>query len=279
MLCAAGADQGRAPLRIPYPLSTDEGARDAGAGAATSAQNYAALLAATAKDTKPFRLEGFFLGRVVSVYDADTLRLAVVVPKLGLGEEGAPEVRYLRIRTLGYDAPEMKGPSHDYGKEVRSVLTRLVEGRILLAYIPAPGEDGGHGLIVPKKEDPYGRVLAHLFALPLEPGAEPPSVSEPGDAELPTAQLAALSLDTGPARPERPASGMVKGGGAVLVRGRPVEVPRIGDVPADARPDFATLAGLLHVNAWMIANARVKRYDGHGAREGYTADEVANGVA
>ena len=38
------------------------------------------------------------------------------------------------------------------------------------------------------------------------------------------------------------------------------------------------MAKLLHVNAWMIENARVKEYDGAAGRTDWTADEIANGV-
>ena len=63
----------------------------------------------------------------------------------------------------------------------------------------------------------------------------------------------------------------------VVVRGVPVHLPEIGDVPCGYGGSFEETARLLWVNGWMIDHARVKPYDGRTAREGYTDEELAKG--
>jgi endonuclease YncB( thermonuclease family) len=279
---------------------------------------YAALRAATKDGTEAFQPSGFVMGQIVDVYDGDTCRLAIIAPKMGIGDaEGATAVQYLRIRALGYDAPEMKLAHRPYGLEVKAVLEGLVLHRIVVAYIPTPKEDA-HGYAVPEKPDPYGRTLAHLFVAPLGarlprprappyaaarglPPPAPPAargVAEwagdvcaclcpcPWPGRPPFRGERGLSLaGAGPLSPETPAPPAAPGRPAplsapprtVVVRGAQVSVPGTEDVPCGYGGSFGETARLLWVNGWMVAHARVKPYDGRSAREGYTDEELAEG--
>jgi len=278
--------------------------------------HYAALRAATKDGTEAFQPSGFILGQVVDVYDGDTCRLAIIAPKMGIGDAaGSAEVQYLRIRTLGYDAPEMKLAHRPYGLEVKAVLEGLVLGRIVVAYIPVPKESAAHGYAVPEKADPYGRVLAHLFVAPRGASLPPPrarkappsyaaqEITSPSPPTPPGGKgMAALCGKCFPCLwPNRPSPAEARDsplvGGLpppappltrataspfappreVVVRGASVQLPGTEDVPCGYGGSFEETARLLWVNGWMIDHARVKPYDGRTAREGYTDEELAKG--
>lgn len=262
--------------------------------ASGGAAAYAALQRATKESTGPWQAEGFYLGRIIDVYDGDTCRLAVLAPCL---QGGPPAVRFLRIRVLGYDAPEMKKDHRPYGLEVKAVLSGLVLGRLVVAYVPVPREDAAHGYPVPDRSDPYGRTLAHLFVAPA-PSSVPPGASRSGRSGGGGAAARGgasccgcwpgRSGRPGRASSEPPAGEHQEGGGPfphpgstpaseVMVRGRPVALPATYDVPPEIRGGFAPLGELLWVNGWMVGHARVKPYDGKAARAGYTDAELAHG--
>lgn len=125
-------------------------------------KEYDLLGAATKESTPPRQLTGRLLGKVISVYDGDTCRVAVVTPGR------PPRAEYVTVRMLGYDSPEMRktgGLDHaPYGKEVRDALRALVLGKIVVLEIPPLA-----------KSDPYGRVLGRLFAA-LAPEGAPTNV-------------------------------------------------------------------------------------------------------
>jgi hypothetical protein len=267
-----------------------------------TAREYNAIRRAEKATTPRHQITGLHMGKVVDTYDGDTCRVAIARPSWGPPAE--PVVEYLSVRMLGYDAPEMKKDQLPYGREVKAVLASFVLDRVVVLDIPAP-----------KRPDPYGRVLAHMYAFgrgtpytpPPAPGPAAPrrfrsalACCSPGPAALRrirramaccfpgaalrrTAAEAADSTD----RDEPAASGVgepaafgvgepaAKG---VLVRGRAVVAPDTVDVPFDFVADEAGMALLLHVNAWMIENARVKEYDGSASRTGWTVVEIADGV-
>ena len=122
------------------------------AAEAYAAEAYAAVQRATKESATLHRLSGRHFGKVIDAYDGDTCRVAVAVPTVG--RTGAVEYadRYVNVRMLGYDAPEMKKEQRRAGGLVKKLLHRLVLGKIVVLEAPSGG-----------KPDPYGRVLGRLY--------------------------------------------------------------------------------------------------------------------
>lgn len=252
-----------------------------------SASLYGAVRAATKASTAEHRVTGRFVGKVVDAYDGDTCRVAIAFPALDGGEAPAgragaaaagaePVVEFLKVRMLGYDAPEMrKGGGLDpvpYGREVKAVLHALVLGRMVVLDIPEPD-----------KADPYGRVLARMYAVARGAAIRVPYFAPPppgcwaglrracccrGGAGGAPAAASIAATDGATSAP-----GVV----AVTVRRRAVYVPVTVDVPEGYALDDEGLEALLDVNQWMVDNAGVKTYDGATARPAWTADELEFG--
>lgn len=218
----------------------------------TTDHEYAAVHEASKDSTARHQITGRHIGKVIDAYDGDTCRVAIALPTWG----GAPVVEYLNVRMLGYDSPEMKKAQLTYGREVKAVFHAFVLDTIVVLDIP-----------VPEKPDPYGRVLAHMYAL--ERGAPHPSSPLPYQPPGPGALNGAGTDSTLGTR----------GTVALEVRKQAVNVPVTVDVPSDCVLDDASLARLTHVNAWMVANAHVKEYGGGAARTDWSADEIEHGVS
>lgn len=199
---------------------------------------YAAVRGASKETTKRHQITGRHIGKVVDAYDGDTCRVAIAIPTWDRRGD-APVVEYLNVRMLGYDTPEMKQQQLPYGREVKAVFHALVLDKVVVLDIP-----------VPEKPDPYGRVLAHMYAL--ERGV----INDAGTGSTSGA----------------------RGTVTLEVRKREVAVPITVDAPSGYATDDAGLSSLIHVNQWMIDNARVKGYDGKAARGEWTLDELENGV-
>lgn len=221
---------------------------------------YETLQQATKENTPAFRVRGIFLGKIVDVYDGDTCRLAVAAERPG---QTAALVEYLNVRMLGYDAPEMKKDHKPYGTEVRDVLRELVLDKIVIAHAPET-----------KKPDPYGRVLARLyvaergvsFTMPYAPPWWKRCFPKRGQDEVSTVAVTAAD-ETGSARET-----VTK-----TVRDVDVAVPCTTNVPNEYGFVEEHLADFLYVNQWMVDHAKVKPYDGVGARPGYTSTELRDG--
>lgn len=244
---------------------------------------YAAIRDAE-KDTTPvFQVLGRHIGKVVDAYDGDTCRVAIAAPSWGR-EDPADAVRYLNVRMLGYDAPEMKKEQLPYGREVKAVFHALVLNKVVIIDIPVPGEPDPYGRAAPDRPDPYGRVLGHMYVAPRGATLSLPRAADPP----PRGRLRRLMARLGRRRPERGALEAVvladdegvdaPGAADVVVRKQAVQVPITVDIPDGCVADDDTLAGLLHVNQWMIDHGRVKSYDGKTGRADWTADELENGV-
>ena len=95
------------------------------------------------------------LCKVLSVYDGDTLRVAIY---LG-GGRGAFQ---FPVRLHGYDAPEIKGrdrsePEKFWAKECQRMLAALVLGRLCYLVPRARTPNSGYAT------DKYGRILGTLY--------------------------------------------------------------------------------------------------------------------
>lgn len=96
---------------------------------------------------------------VTAVYDGDTITVDI---DLGLGVW----VRGEKIRLIGIDAPEVRGPERPEGLKSRDWLRALVlEKTVVLQTIK-------------DRKGKYGRYLAHVFLPPDEHGGEPVNVAE-----------------------------------------------------------------------------------------------------
>jgi hypothetical protein len=213
-------------------------------------REYGALLRATKETTRVHQVLGRFIGKVVDAYDGDTCRVAAAFPVRG---GGPPRIEYLRVRMLGYDAPEMKrvkGLDHrPYGLEVREAFRALVLGRMVVVDVPPP-----------ERPDPYGRVLGRLYV------AEAGAPLRGGGGLL--RACCCRRAEPGAAASE---------GAVFVIRGREVLVPGTADVPSGYRADGArSLAALLDVNRWMLEHGRVKPCAGKRAE--WTVRELADGV-
>lgn len=223
--------------------------------------------------------KGLFIGKVVSVYDGDTCRVAFAMPTIA---SMPSRIVTYPVRTLLFDAPEKKGASLEYGLEVREVLTRLVLGRTVALYVPGKLTDPHFDPV--GKGDPYRRMLGHLFvAKPRARRARwwdrfvcgrPVTAPDPQQTKKP---------ETKRRRGYQVTVRDNKDGSAVVdVRGRDVHVPATADIPrgfrrvTSAHVDGVTLPGFIHVNRWMLENARVKSCV--GSRDGYSTDELRDGV-
>ena len=212
--------------------------------------NYDLLVSATKDNTKRFQLTGWMMGKIVDAYDGDTCRLAVIIPQTGTTKT----VEYFSVRMLGYDAPEMKKDHRPYGQEVKAVFAHLVLGKIVVAHVPDT-----------KKPDPYGRVLAHIYV------AQTTSF-------VCTTKVSLLARLCCCKRPQLLSS--KQDYTSFPVRKQTIKTPDTVDVPQDYVPNGnENLAGLTHVNQWMIDHARVKPYDGKSARTGYTKKELEEGIS
>lgn len=219
---------------------------------------YVSLQGATKESTPKHQITGRFIGKVVDAYDGDTCRVAIPIPTFS----GEPEIEYLQVRMLGYDAPEMKkskGLDHKpYGTEVKAIFHALVLDKIVVIDIPEPD-----------KPDPYGRILAHLY------------VAKRGNqvqvARSPSCWSALTCCPSGPRTivlTDDESSD--PGSETKVVRGRDVDVPITVDIPDGFSEE--NIDSLLHVNQWMVDNARVKAYNGEGARPNWTVAELRDGV-
>lgn len=219
---------------------------------------YSALQRATKDSTPRHQITGRFVGKVVDAYDGDTCRVAIPIATFS----GEPKIEYLQVRMLGYDSPEMKkvkGLDHKpYGTEVKAVFNVLVLEKFVVIDIP-----------VPDKPDPYGRILGHLY------------VAKRGDqvqvAREASCLATLLCCPTGPQTMTlTDGETSEPGTETVTVRNRDVDVPITADIPEGY--SASDIDSLLHVNQWMIDNARVKAYNGEGARPVWTAAEIRDGV-
>lgn len=202
----------------------------ASAMAALDDHILAALQAATQKTTHKHRVAGTMVGKVTDVYDGDTVWVAL--PFRDLADPNQIVVERVNVRMLGYDAPEMTKDHRPFGIEVRDVLRRLVLDRLVVLEVP-----------VPKKDDPYGRVLGRLYVRPVQGAA---------------------------------AAAFLGGGEEITVRGHPVAVPPVHDLPsARVPPEYPNR--MLCVNDWLLTNTPIVAYGGEGARPGYSAEELEKG--
>jgi hypothetical protein len=236
---------------------------------------YAAVRGASKETTKRHQITGRHIGKVVDAYDGDTCRVAIAIPTWDRRDDAAV-VEYLNVRMLGYDAPEMKKQQLPYGREVKAVFHALVLDKVVVLDIP-----------VPKKPDPYGRVLAHMYALERGAHYTLPYTPEPPSGGAACWYAITCCFPCSPCQPPRPgvinvtgtdSTSGARGTVTLGVRKREVAVPITVDVPSGYVTDDAGLSSLIHVNRWMIDNARVKEYDGKAARGEWTADELENGV-
>lgn len=230
---------------------------------ADSARAYEAIHGAEKATVQKHQITGRHLGKVVDAYDGDTCRVAIAIPTY----DTEPLVEFIHVRMLGYDAPEMKKEQLAYGREVKAVFHALVLGKVVVIDIP-----------VPKKPDPYGRTLARMYAV--ERGAmfqlsPPPST---GCWRGIANRLCCCSSGGTVAIRASDGTSSEPGTTSATVRDKEVYVPVTVDVPAEYSLDDESLSALLDVNQWMIANARVKEYDGKTSRGDWTAEELKNGV-
>lgn len=256
-----------------------------------SAQQDYDRLALAASGVPRFEFAGFFVGKVVKVVDGDTLNIALNFPRIG-GME--PRVAQYPVRMLLYDSPEKGGKGvtreeREYELEVRAALIRLVLGKMVAVYVPGANEEKSFTYIAPvKKRDPYRRILGHLFV------ASGPTASQAGGCcswLTRRFRRAPAAAEHRPIHPEdmprprgvaTPEMTEEKGSFTVTIRGRKVIVPSTSSVPRGVRRlrDVATAGfarpGFIHVNQWMLRNARVKPCGGR--RDGYSEAELASGV-
>ena len=243
----------------------------------SSEEAYTALQLATKSTVEKYQVTGYFIGKVIDVYDGDTCRVAFVLPEPnGKGTR----VKYFQVRMLGYDSPEMQRVNdidhRPYGEEVRDILRTLILDKIVALYIP-----------VPDKVDPYGRILAHLYAVVRGARLQVIRQSPPPHTRCKRwlcccccwsragRQSPELRVITVRANDEKSsAQGLI----TTKVRGRPIYVPVTVDIPHGFQPNSVSLETLMHVNQWMIDNARVKEYDGSRARPKWTAEEIEKGI-
>jgi len=210
----------------------------------TTKKRYELISGAERASTPKHKICGAMLGKVIKVHDGDTCWVAVLLP-------GRARPEYLRVRMLGYDAPELKGKSLDYAKEVRDVLRKLILGKVVLLAIP-PDE----------KDDPYGRTLGHIYVMPRDAPARAIRASRfccfgLGSVDAPT-----------PPGPD------AKEAERVTVRGRKVEVPPTISIPGNAT---VAIGDMLCVNVWMADHSGSKPYDGKKGRPEWTDGELERG--
>jgi len=96
-------------------------------------------------------------GTVVSVYDADTIRvkldLGLGLKMAGLGIEG----KGISLRLFGIDAFEVRGSERPHGLEARDFVRELIDSKQLIINT------------ILDKTGKYGRLLARIF-VEIEPG-------------------------------------------------------------------------------------------------------------
>jgi endonuclease YncB( thermonuclease family) len=97
-------------------------------------------------DSKPFNLDGFeSVGLCTDVYDGDTCK--VVFPN----KDCVDACYKWTIRMMGYDAPEIRGPTKDLGVAARDLLRSKILGKCV--YVKC------------LEMDKYGRVLAYIHEI------------------------------------------------------------------------------------------------------------------
>lgn len=101
--------------------------------------------AATWDTTEPFRPQ-FSVGKVIKVYDGDTVTVAAC-------PEGQLHNHIFRfsVRLFGIDAPEVRGATHKLGIASRDALRKLAMGRMVKVRIHHD------------HRDKYGRLLCDLW--------------------------------------------------------------------------------------------------------------------
>jgi micrococcal nuclease len=101
----------------------------------------------TLKDTVEFTFP-ITHGKVVKVYDADTITIAFKLPY-----DSSPIYRE-NVRLFGIDAPEIKGKSEEeklMAKEARDYLSSIILGKIIRLEI------------IHDNKEKYGRILAKIY--------------------------------------------------------------------------------------------------------------------
>jgi len=181
-------------------------------------------------------LTGRFIGKVLDVYDGDTCGVAIDINRT---------LRYIRIRMLSYDAPEMKKKQRPFGVEVRDVLRDLILDKMVVVDIPKQ-----------KKYDPYGRTLGHIYVL---------------RQGMPCTVVSCWSLLCPGCKSFNGEQDYTKH----IIRDNKVEVPVTIDIPEQFH--IAFLHELLHVNEWMINNTFVRPYDGQHSRSVWSQQELQCG--
>ena len=90
-----------------------------------------------------------YRAKVISVYDADTIRVNV---SLGFGvENNGLNGKGMKLRLFGIDAPEMRGEEKEQGKRSRDYLRGLIDGKEIIIKT------------VKDRTGKYGRYLAHIY--------------------------------------------------------------------------------------------------------------------
>ena len=108
------------------------------------------MLREATSSTPMFTLDGTCcVAKVVSVYDGDTMRVAMYLHDFSNGEPTT--IRQFIVRMKGYDCPELRTRNtreKEFGYRSRDIFQRMVEGRIV--YIEC------------SEMDKYGRLLADV---------------------------------------------------------------------------------------------------------------------
>jgi endonuclease YncB( thermonuclease family) len=206
------------------------------------------LLAATKANTTKFCIEGKLVGKIVDVYDGDSYRLAVSMAHI-FKEGGLPEptqielsepIRYLTVRLLGCDTPEVRGSHRPFGLEVRDAIRALILNRVVVAEIPA------------NMHDVYGRTLAHLY------------VCESKSCHI--------------EEEEEEFQRKVSVRGHTISIPHTVDCVCVDSSDLAHHKYSCSTSDLISVAPWLIQNFCAKIYDGVGARPGYTVQEIADGL-
>jgi endonuclease YncB( thermonuclease family) len=127
----------------------------------------------TKENTSKWNFNGLSaLGKVVSVYDGDTITIAFNTFGLGFFQHN--------IRLLGIDAPEMRGKSAEEKKaatEARDYLRSLVLGKEISFKVTETDKYGRLlASVTIKGQDVSGQMLSHGFAKPYSGGTREPYV-------------------------------------------------------------------------------------------------------
>lgn len=118
---------------------------------------------------KRHEVRGTYVGKFLSCYDGDTCDVAILLPKTD-GENGYYVQRH-RVRTMGFNAPEIKQPKDEPNRDsLKELATKSRD--LLWKFVSGNDKNGSdHETLVALDchgFDKYGRLLVEVFPYTLD---------------------------------------------------------------------------------------------------------------